>query len=267
LVINFNPQPNSAFTYSNRCIGTATEFTNAATTPSGSIISWIWYFNQDTTTVKDPVYTFTASGNQTISLVVSNGSCIDSISTDIFINPNPSTSFNHTVLCHDSVQFAQFISVTPGGINSYTWNFGDNNTSSISNPLHVYADTGMYIVNLIAKSDSNCVANYADTVRVVRCVNDLNPLIGEPAVPSGFTPNGDGFNDILFVKGGPFNNLDFRIFNEWGQQIFHSDIQSTGWDGTFKNAPQPVGRFIWTVYGELIDGRIFKMAGETILNR
>jgi gliding motility-associated-like protein len=267
VVINFKPQPASAFTYTNRCLGTATSFTNAATTPTGNIVSWLWYFNSDTSTTKDPVYTFGSAGTQTVSLIVSNGFCTDSINRTIYINPLPSALFTHTVMCHDSVSFVQTASVSPGGISNWNWDFGDTQNSIIQNPLHVYADTGMYIVSLQVISDSGCVNNVSDSVHVTSCTSDITTIIGEPAVPSGFTPNGDGSNDVLFVKGGPYNNLDFRIFNEWGNQIFRSDIQSSGWDGTFKSAPQPVGRFIWTLTGELIDGRKVKMAGEVILNR
>jgi gliding motility-associated-like protein len=134
----------------------------------------------------------------------------------------------------------------------------------------VYADTGIYIVNLQVVSDSGCTASVSDSVRVTKCANDSVPvitLIGEPAVPTGFTPNGDGNNDVLYVKGGPYTTLDFRIFNEWGNQIFRTEIQSNGWDGTFKLTPQPVGRYIWTLTGEMINGKQIKMAGETNLNR
>jgi gliding motility-associated-like protein len=265
IVISFKPKPSSAFTYSNRCVGAPTNFTNAATTPSGSIVSWLWYFNSDTTTVMNPSYTFTASGNQSVALLVNNGNCLDSINLPVFINPQPSTAFTHSVLCQNAVSFAGAVTVSPGGISSYTWDFGDANSSTATNPNHTYADTGIYVITLQARSDSGCVAAFIDTAHVVKCISD--GAIGEPAVPTGFTPNGDNSNDILFVKGGPYTSLNFRIFNEWGQQIFYSDIQSSGWDGSFKNAPQPVGRFIWTLEGELIDGRKFKKAGETILSR
>ncbi|MBA3663096.1 MAG: gliding motility-associated C-terminal domain-containing protein [Bacteroidetes bacterium] len=265
LVVNFKPKPTAAFTYTNKCLGSVTGFTNAATTPSGTIVSWLWYFNTDTSTIKNPVYTFTASGTQTVSLVVSNGSCTDSIIRSVYINRLPTSLFTHTVMCHDSVRYVRTASVTPGGIANWNWDFGDTQTLTAQNPYHVYADTGIYVVTLQVKSDSGCVNSISDSVHVRSCANDLT--IGAPAVPTGFTPNGDGGNDVLFVKGGPYKTLDFRIFNEWGNQIFHSDIQSSGWDGTFKSAPQPVGRFIWTLTGELIDGRKIKMAGEVILNR
>jgi gliding motility-associated-like protein len=268
LVISFKPKPTASFTYSNICFNSVTGFTDASVSmPSGTVTSWYWHFDSDTSTIKNPSYTFTSTGTHTVTLLVSNGNCLDSIQRPVYINPLPSVSFSNVVMCHDSVQFAQTATVSPGGISSYTWSFGDNTNAMVANPLHIYPDSGAYIVNLTLRSDSGCVSSAMDTVHVKKCSDDNTVVIGEPAVPTGFTPNGDGSNDILFVKGGPFNRLDFRVFNEWGNEIFHSTEQTTGWDGKFRGSPQAVGRYIWTVNGELIDGKAFKMAGEVILNR
>jgi gliding motility-associated-like protein len=219
--------------------------------------------------MKDPIKTFTSSGSHTVSLLVSNGSCVDSITKTVWVNSLPVAGYSVVpAACGYTATFADLSNVNPGNINNWNWDFGDMNTSGVQNPTHVYADTGSYIVTFTVTSDSGCASIFSDTVRVIKC-NDAIPEggIGEPAVPTGFTPNGDGNNDVLYVKGGPYNHLDFRIFNEWGQQIFQSTIQSTGWDGTFKSAMQPVGAFVWTVDGELIDGRKIKMAGEVLLTR
>jgi len=265
LVISFNTNPIANFTLSNRCVNSVSSFTDLSTPVSGSITSWLWHFDSDTTKFQNPNYTFTTAGNHTVSLLVSNGSCKDSLSTNIFINPLPVSAFSFTSNCKDSVVFVQSASVTPGIITNWNWNFGDASPVSIlQNPVHLYSDTGYYQVTLLVKSDSNCVADYKSTVHIDDCEV---VIISNPAVPSGFTPNGDGRNDVLFVKGGPFKTLEFRIFNEWGAQIFLSNIQSIGWDGTFKAAEQAGGRYIWTVIGELIDGRQVKMSGEVILTR
>jgi gliding motility-associated-like protein len=200
-------------------------------------------------------------------LGVSNGNCYDSLIKTIHISPAPTPSFVSKVLCHDSVRFVETSKITSGKIKSWSWDFGDNSTSAQGNPIHVYADSGYYVVKLLVTSDSLCKSERTDTIHVIKCSSELTTLVGEPMVPTGFTPNGDRSNDILFVKGGPFKTLDFRIFNEWGNQIFVSQIQSDGWDGTYKSAEQPVGKFIWTLSGELINGKAVKMAGEVILNR
>ncbi len=263
VVVTYQAKPIANFISTSKCVNSVTTFTDAS---SGSPVTWVWTSGATTATTQVASTTFTAAGNQTVSLVVTNaGGCKDSIVKTVFINQNPTTTYSFVPLCFDSVMFTSSSSTNPN-VTGWAWNFGDTTFSSLTNPNHTYSDTGTYYVTLTVTSDSGCVASYRDTVRVVAC-SDIIPIVTNPAVPSGFTPNGDGTNDILFVKGGPFKTLEFRIFNEWGNQIFKSDVQSTGWDGTFKNAPQTAGRYLWTLTGEVVDGREVKMSGEVILSR
>ncbi|MEI6899058.1 MAG: choice-of-anchor L domain-containing protein [Bacteroidota bacterium] len=65
-------------------------------------------------------------------------------------------------------------------------------------------------------------------------------------VPTAFTPNGDGKNDLFLVEGIdkslPFS---FDIFDRWGTQVFHTNDPLIGWDGTFKNQLLQTGSYIW----------------------
>ncbi|MDI1354280.1 MAG: gliding motility-associated C-terminal domain-containing protein [bacterium] len=260
LVLSFKTKPKALFTFSSTCLGTATSFTDLSVSQSTlKVVSWLWRFNSDTSTKQHPKYTYKTVGQNTAALIVSDGICSDSTKRTLFVNPLPKSSFNYENVGRYSVQFIPTATVSNGALVSWNWLFGDAGNSNVKDPLHAYPDSGRYVASLLVMSDSSCVGNFSYTVIV--------PPVGEPAVPSGFTPNDDGVNDILFVKGGPFNTLDFRVFNEWGEQIFQSNIQSSGWDGRYKEAPQPVGKFIWTVNGELIDGKKVKMAGEVILHR
>ena len=79
-------------------------------------------------------------------------------------------------------------------------------------------------------SDGICVAS--DTVFV-----DTYPFIcGEPYiyVPNAFTPNGDGDNDVLYVRGTLIKEMEFRIYDRWGELVFESFDRFTGWDGIFR---------------------------------
>lgn len=53
-------------------------------------------------------------------------------------------------------------------------------------------------------------------------------------VPNAFTPNGDGENDVLYVRGPAIQEMVFRIFDRWGEMVFESYERPFGWDGTFK---------------------------------
>ena len=54
-------------------------------------------------------------------------------------------------------------------------------------------------------------------------------------VPNAFSPNGDGENDVLYVRGRNITDLYFAIFNRWGEKVFETEDQSIGWDGYFRN--------------------------------
>ena len=53
-------------------------------------------------------------------------------------------------------------------------------------------------------------------------------------VPNAFSPNNDGENDVLYVRGHPIKSIEFRVFNRWGEMVFESRDISIGWDGTYK---------------------------------
>jgi len=67
-------------------------------------------------------------------------------------------------------------------------------------------------------------------------------------IPNAFTPNNDGKNDVFKIRNFSSQRLlEFKIFNRWGTILFHTQDPKSGWDGTFKNTPQPMG-----VYGYVI---------------
>jgi gliding motility-associated-like protein len=88
-----------------------------------------------------------------------------------------------------------------------------------------------------------------------------------PVLPTGFTPNGDGENDVFIIRGGPFVATDFKIYNNWGQLIFTTNDANTGWDGTFKGVDQPLGVYTWTFSVEITNGRVITQSGDVTLIR
>jgi gliding motility-associated-like protein len=85
-------------------------------------------------------------------------------------------------------------------------------------------------------------------------------------VPNAFSPNGDGQNDILLVKGRGVQSIVFRVFNRWGEKVFESNDLNFGWDGTFKGEPQEMDVYAWTL-NAVLDGNIpiFKSGNATLI--
>lgn len=74
-------------------------------------------------------------------------------------------------------------------------------------------------------------------------------------VPDGFTPNGDGVNDEIYLRGwGIEEVLEFRIFNRWGQEVFFSDDLSRGWDGTYRSKEQAMDTYAYVARVKFYDG-------------
>lgn len=70
---------------------------------------------------------------------------------------------------------------------------------------------------------------------------------GSVYVPSAFTPNNDGVNDIFKAQGMDLSKFSLLIFNRWGEKIFESSDINIGWDGTYKGTQSPIGTYVWRV--------------------
>ena len=243
------------------CTPALINFTNLSTASSGS--TNVWYFGDNSTSnLLNPSHSYSVSGTYTVKLVVSEpGGCSDSIqkSNYITIINSPIALFtvsNNTVNLPNAV-----ISFSNTSVN-YTnveWFFGDNQNSNENNPIHNYTDIGVYELCLTAYNSNVCNNRFCDTITVKP--SDI------VAVPSAFTPNSDNINDILKVKGGPFQEMEFRIFNEWGNLIFSSSSQNDGWDGKFKGDNQPTGLYEYTLKGTTIENKIVNLYGVVKLIR
>jgi gliding motility-associated-like protein len=264
LIITIQSKPVANFTNATPCLNAAVNFMD---TSIGTITTWAWDFGNGTSTIQNPANMFTSTGNKTVTLIVSTSAgCADTVSKTIFVNPLPVASFTFLTFCPDSAEFTDVSTISPGSISSWSWSFGDSTISNLQNPKHTYSSAGTYVATLFVTSDSGCVASATDSVKVILCDNEP-VIVNKAVVPSAFTPNHDGHNDILFVKGGPFKTLSFRIFNEWGNEIFNSSSQSDGWDGTFGGKAQPAGTYVWTVTGTTVDNIEIKMVGGVTLIR
>ncbi|MBS1658237.1 MAG: gliding motility-associated C-terminal domain-containing protein [Bacteroidetes bacterium] len=88
------------------------------------------------------------------------------------------------------------------------------------------------------------------------------------AIPSAFSPNSDGHNDILhLLVRGIFDLNHFYVYNRWGELVFETTDVNNGWDGTYKGKEQPVGVYVYTYAGTDHDGRSINGNGSVTLVR
>lgn len=116
-------------------------------------------------------------------------------------------------------------------------------------------------------------------------VTDENGCLGEDiitiyiqkdfgvVVPTGFTPNQDGMNDVLMVHGKPDVQVNyFRVYDRWGELLFEdtdfpTNTPGRGWDGNFRGEPMMGGVYIWHIEATLPDGNVITEHGSTTLVR
>ena len=257
--IYFLPQ---AFFYQNTpCVGNLTQFVDSSKTLSGSLISWNWNFGDNSSSgIQNPPHAFSQAQNYTVSLIVTSSfGCKDTIKKTVTVIPGPIGAFSINPNPLEALETASFTDLTtgPSSITNWFWNFGDSTATNVQNPQHSYNGQGDYSVILVVKDINGCI----DTVR-----KDISVIL-LPDVPTAFTPNGDGQNDLFLVRGGPFKTMNLRIYNNWGQFIFESNNQLEGWNGTFNGTEQPLGVFVWVVEVEMLNGKKIKKTGDVTLIR
>jgi gliding motility-associated-like protein len=87
-------------------------------------------------------------------------------------------------------------------------------------------------------------------------------------VPTGFSPNKDGNNEIFKPIPIGIRSLDFfRVYNRWGQLIYSTSQIGAGWDGTYSGAEQGAGTYVWYVSGTNYLGNKIEKKGTVILIR
>lgn len=119
------------------------------------------------------------------------------------------------------------LNVQPSGY-SYQWSPSQSlDNSSIQSPLANPTETTTYNVTV---ADGECVYGTTVTLRVVDFV------CGPPSIyiANAYTPNGDGRNDLIAVRGNNLTEVYLAIFDRWGEKVFETDQVNAGWDGTFR---------------------------------
>ncbi len=184
------------------------------------------------------------TGNYLVEAEDLNGCTISSMHNisgpaDVIANfefgPQPTTIMSTTI---------SFENLSVGAV-SYLWDFGFAQSSDM-NPTVVFPNdsAGTYNVCLYAYNAANCPDSVCFDVMI-----DEDFVI---YIPNGFTPNGDGMNDVFYVYGNDIDpeNYDLMIFNRWGELIFQTDDLNAGWDGLVGGLKAPNDVYVWRLKTE-----------------
>ncbi|RYD55457.1 MAG: gliding motility-associated C-terminal domain-containing protein [Sphingobacteriales bacterium] len=182
--------------------------------------------------------------------------CTDTIEARVKVLPLPIVK----LLNKDTIiRYGASIPLLATGARQYNWlPSGSLSTPNTSATIATPSERTQYVVMGIG---ANGCRSY-DTVVV-----DVNKR-ENVFVPTAFSPNGDGKNDVFRVANMTFQGLmEFRVFNRWGQEIFSTTNAKGGWDGNWNGEPQPVGNYRYIIKVGYPDGHNETYTGDVTLVR
>ena len=227
---------------------------SASINPSGGIPPFTFTWN-----TVPPQTTQTAvnmpAGSYTVTITDDNG-CTATANVTI----NDSEGPRVTVTIIDAIcgnNNGNITLVITGGTEPYdiTWQHGATGTT-LTDLL-----PGTYTFTIT--DDAGCVRT-EDAVVQDLLIDCTQPHI---YVPNVFTPNGDGQNDILFVRGDGIEYLEFIVFSRWGNKLFETTDINKGWDGTYQGKAVDPGVFTWLVKGRFETGEEIDISGTVTILR
>lgn len=148
--------PTAQFTHTPTCFGIPFTFVDQSTITNSQIIGWNWSLGNGQTSIQqNPTHLYNTNGQYPVTLIVTGqGGCTDTISDLITVYPKPTAAF---VLPDSCGMIAPFTDLSLFNIASWSWNFGDGNTSNQTSPTHTYQTNGTYQVQLIVQNTDGCL--------------------------------------------------------------------------------------------------------------
>jgi gliding motility-associated-like protein len=173
---------------------------------------------------------------------------------DLEVDLGGSIQLNSTVINAQGTLFYEWFNINPPGLSCF-------DCPSPTTDSLFYPST----YQLVVVDENGCEGDDIINVRV-RKVRDV-------VVPTGFSPNGDGQNDLLLVHGVSGTTITlFQVFDRWGELVFQTgdfpvNDPNVGWDGTFRGEEMNSGVFLWVVEALYPDGETKAFKGQTTLVR
>lgn len=149
-----------------------------------------------------------------------------------------------------------------GSDYTYQWTPTDE-LSTPNMPTTSLVPTTSTVYTVTVTDTFGCSLSDTVELRVTPITCD-NPLV---FIPNSFTPNGDGVNDVLFVRSDILDECYFVIYNRWGEKLFETADQHIGWDGTFKQKDCQRGTYDYYFKGKCKDGAELELKGNVTLIR
>lgn len=246
------------------CLNNAIAFNSSTSTGGGGTINtWLWNFGDNTTaTAQNPSKTYTTANTFTVKLNVTTADgCKDSTTRTVNVLPvlNAPAVVTGTITAN-SIQFTWAAVAGAIGyevsVDGSSFTSPSSGTTGLSHVVSGLQPNQTVNITVRALGTLPCQAA-TGTASGITLLPDVGIF-----VPNTFTPNGDGRNDIVRVYGNYIKSLNFQIYNQWGEKVFETNDINGGWNGLYKNKPQPVGVYIYVLRVENTNGEIVNKRGS-----
>ncbi len=152
-----------------------------------------------------------------------NGACLSADTTYIHVDSIPTAG----VSGDNTIMFGGNTILIGSGIGTYQWLASEDLSCYNCQYIEVFPSESIYYCLVVTDNNNGC----KDTA----CIKVfVNIDCGELFIPNAFSPNGDGFNDVLYVRGKCIKTLHLSIYDRWGKLVFETENQNVGWDGRYK---------------------------------
>jgi gliding motility-associated-like protein len=208
----------------------------------------------------------------TLSILSDVNGCASLVTDQIYIDVTPPvkvTTFPYDTIAYPGDKFRLLAVPSDTDANIYTWTptTGLSNPTiglsnlDIANPIVTIGPIGSDITyQVITSTIAGCKGEGYVHIKVY-----TGPDI---YVPTGFTPNGDGRNDVFIPFPVGIKSLNyFRVYNRWGQLVFSANALHKGWDGRINGREQSTGTYVWMAEGITNQGKVITKRGTVTLIR
>lgn len=225
-----------------------------------STITYQWYNEMTGGSLLATGNTFTQQNVQTpfsvyLDATTSNGcKAVIREKIQVNVNPLPTVDFTNEVEM-DNGNYITTFNPSCSGADLYSWNFNGMDTSNLENPEYVFTVNGVYTITLVATNSQTGCSNSIQKNVDIHVKTDL-------FVPTTFTPNNDGKNDIFRVRGSEVQVEEMSIYNQWGKAVFNGDASNPIWDGTSNGETLNNGTYVYKI--KVIDAGIPKELKGTV---
>ena len=174
--------------------------------------------------------TVNAAGTFTVTVTNASNGCTNTSTVLVGLNPAPTANAGANV----TITSGETTTLTASGGQTYLWSTGDILNTIMVSPK-VTTQYCVEVADALGCTDTSCV-----TV-------DVSIVCGDLFVANAFSPNNDGVNDVLKVKINPacVENMQFSIYDRWGEKMIEITNPDQGWDGVYKGKQLDNGVFVY----------------------